>query len=66
MAWTNDPIADFNRHDAKQHEWLKNRPECVDCGEHIQDEHCYEFNGEYLCERCLIDLHRKDVDDCVS
>lgn len=48
----------------RQHEaWLARRPVCVDCDEHIQDDHCFEFNGEYICPRCLEDLHRKDADD---
>lgn len=66
MSWTNDPLADFARHDAEQQAELKRRPICADCDERIQDEYCYELNGEYICKRCLEDLHRKAVDDCVE
>lgn len=37
---------------------------CYECGEPIQDEHCYEFNGEYICKRCLNDNHLKWTEDC--
>ena len=36
-----------------------------ECGEKIQDDHCFEINGEYVCERCLIDNHRKYTEDLV-
>lgn len=63
MYRTDDPIADFTRHDAEQSRWLKKRPVCSECGEHIQDEHCYEINDELICEECLEQNHRKWVDD---
>lgn len=66
MSWTDDPIADFMRWDAEQERKLARRPVCADCDEPIQDEYCYEINGEYICERCLCDLHRKAVEDCVE
>lgn len=66
MSWTDDPLIDFHRHDIEQAEKLKRLPVCADCDEHIQDEFCYEFNGENICERCLEDLHRKAVEDCVG
>ena len=62
--YTGDPLADFNARDNEQYEWLIKRPICADCGEHIQDETCYEFNGEYICESCLNDLHRKPTEFC--
>jgi len=58
--WTDDPIADFNRHDAEQNKWLEQRPVCVDCGEHIQDEEAYYINGEWICETCM-DSYRREV-----
>lgn len=66
MYITDDPIADFHRHDAERSKWLKSLPVCADCDNPIQDEYCYEFNGEYICESCLKDLHRKEVEECVS
>lgn len=62
---TEDPVADFDRWDTEQNRRLESLPECADCGEPIQDDHCYEYNGEYICPRCNEDLHRKEVGDCV-
>ena len=59
---TDDPIADFNRWNAEQESWLVERPVCADCDEPIQDDHCFEINGEYICPRCMEDLHRRDVE----
>ena len=43
--------------------WLSRRPVCADRDEHIQDDHYFEINGEYICPRCMEDLHRRDIDD---
>ena len=50
---TDDPLADFARHEAEQESWLANRPECADCGERIQDEDAYYINGEFVCKGCM-------------
>lgn len=63
---TDDPLLDFDCFDRQQTEELKKRPVCCYCEEPIQDDFCYEINGEYFCEDCL-DMHfRKEVDDIVS
>lgn len=59
MYRTDDPLADFARHDAEQSRWLEKRPVCSECGEHIQDERCYEINDELICEECLERNHKK-------
>lgn len=63
MFYTDDPIADFNRHCDEQEEWLQSRPVCSECDEPIQDEHCYEINDELVCEECLKHYHRKWTED---
>ena len=65
MLYTDDPLADFARHDAEQQAQLDKLPVCCECDEPIQDEHCFEINDEYICEKCLNDNHRKRVDDIV-
>lgn len=62
MPITDDPIADFNRRDAEQTAWLKKRPICIECGEHIQDETAFYINGEWFCDRC-IEIYRRVVID---
>ena len=64
--FSDDPLLDFDRYDRQQTEDLKKRPVCCYCGEQIQDDFCYEINGEYYCEYCL-DMHfRKAVDDIIA
>lgn len=60
MIFTDDPAADFARHDAEQEAWLAKRPVCADCGHHIQEEEAYYINGEWICERCM-DSYRREV-----
>lgn len=66
MGWTDNPLADFNRHDAEQQEWLESRPKCSCCEEPIQDDYLYEIDGEYICEDCLNSEYRKRVDYVVG
>lgn len=63
MPYTDDPVADFKRHDKKQQDELDKLPQCCECDHPIQDEFCYEINGELVCENCMNDNHRKCVDD---
>ena len=60
---SDDPVADFMRHDAEQARELKRLPVCSECGEPIQSETCYEINDELICEDCLNRNHRKFTDD---
>ena len=53
----------WRSHDDEQQRQLERLPVCMECDEHIQEEYCYEFNGEYLCLRCLIEHHRVSVDE---
>lgn len=53
MAWTDDPIADFERYDAGLNRRLEQRPVCADCDEPIQDDRAYYINGEWICMDCM-------------
>lgn len=65
MYITDDPIADFERWDAEQQERIEKLPVCSICGEHIQDEYCYEINDEIFCADCLDDEFRRETEDYV-
>ena len=52
MAYTNDPIADFERHDAEQSKKLANLPLCSICNEPIQQEKAVYYNDQWCCEEC--------------
>lgn len=47
-----DNLVLFERHDAEQQKWLKSKPICCRCKEHIQQEQAVEINGKYYCEEC--------------
>lgn len=64
--YSDDPLADFMRRDAEQAKELKRLPVCVECNEPIQDEYCFEINGELVCKQCLKDNHRKHTDDYIE
>lgn len=53
MLFTDDPEADFARHDRKQQEWLDSLPQCAHCHEAIQDRRYFEIEGENVCCECL-------------
>lgn len=65
MYRTDDPNADFNRWDNDQQKQLDRLPKCAECGEPIQEEECYEIEGEIICPQCLKDNHRKWTSDYI-
>ena len=62
MYYTDDPIADFNRHDAEGQRWLDSLPKCCECREPIQQEDAVRIDGHWYCDECL-DLMREPVGD---
>lgn len=62
MPWTDDPLADFHRHDAQCENALARLPRCCECDKPIQSEFFYEINGEYICPDCMSE-HRKYTED---
>lgn len=65
MIWTDDPVMDAERYEAEREEALKRLPVCCECGEPIQTDECYDFEGELICPDCLSDNHRKWVEEYV-
>ncbi len=67
----NDPgyepaFADFDRYEAEQERSLSRLPKCTYCDEPIQSDELYVINDEFVCPECLIEHHRKWVEDCVD
>ena len=60
---TDNPDRDFDRWDRQREKALAKLPRCSECDKPIQDDFCYEINGELICEECLNDNHRKRVED---
>lgn len=55
MILTDDPVADFARHDAEQTRMLKKLPTCDICGDAIQQERAFHKNGFWICHECYED-----------
>lgn len=56
---------DFQRDDAEKVRWLKKRPVCAWCGEHIQDESALYFDdsNDWMCDKCQEDKRRFIYED---
>lgn len=52
----------WEAHDREQEQRLAKRPVCDYCQEPIQDDFYYEINGENICEHCLDQFFRKEVE----
>ena len=64
--FTDDPVADFLRHDAEQERAMDELPVCVHCGISITDEVYWNILGEILCEEHAIERYRKWTDDYIG
>ena len=53
----------WERHEREKERKLASRPDCKDCGNHIQDDFYFEVEGDILCEECMYDRYCKDVTD---
>ena len=63
---TDDPIRDLARHEAEQERARAKLPRCCECGEHITDDECYDFDGDLICPNCLKENHRIFTEDLVE
>jgi hypothetical protein len=63
MCRTDDPIADFHRHEQDVRDWMRRRPVCCECDQPIQGERLCEFEGENICLDCLKENHLKFTED---
>jgi len=51
--WAADPYSDWLHKDSADAQWLDSRPECVCCGEPIQDEQALELEDGWMCLACV-------------
>ena len=61
MPITDDPVADFERHDREQARWLAKLPTCERCGGAIQQERAVCIECFWYCDDC-IELYRKEIE----
>ena len=55
----------YERYDAEQERKLAKLPYCDICGERIQTEHYFDFDGKFICEDCMEDAKRY-TDDLIE
>ena len=60
-----DPLDDFDRLDRKQAEYEARLPVCEEkkCRKRIDEDFCYEVEGEILCEECMKRRYRRSTED---
>ena len=63
MAYIPDVYDQWKAHDAEQQAQLDKLPRCCECDEPIQDEYAYYINGEWVCEQCMNENYRKEVQE---
>ena len=61
MYRTDNPLRDFDRHEAEQEEALKRLPVCQICGERIQDEYAFNIFGDWYHEECYKKDYLKSI-----
>ena len=66
MCYSDDPIRDFEMHDAKRQAELERCPVCEHCKEHIQEDEYYEIDGSIVCDDCLLDFVRKNCKKTIN
>lgn len=66
MSWTDDPLADFARHDDEEQEFVKKLPVCADCGEPVMDDYYFLINDEVICPKCMDRNYRKWTDEYIA
>lgn len=66
MAWTDDPLADYESYSGELEDALGKLPVCDICEEPIQDEYCYQINGDTICESCMAEYFRKETMDLMG
>ena len=60
--YTDEPDRDYDAFCWNQDYLHGMLPMCCECNERIEDEFCYEINGEVLCETCMEQYKRFTAD----
>ncbi len=63
MIFRTDSLSrDIDSYERAQAQALAKLPRCSECDEPIQDDFCYEINGEIICEECLKEYRKRTED----
>lgn len=55
----------WEQHEAEKQAEFARLPLCSCCCEPIQDDFCYQIDGEIFCEECLNEQFRKETDSLI-
>ena len=55
-----DPLRDFDAWDSEREEKMDKLLTCECCGEPLQDDYLYDFDGDLVCEECMLDYVREN------
>lgn len=61
-----DSIDIFNQYDAERQKEIDRLPVCEFCDRPIMDEYCYNIDGTIICEECLKEHFRVDVESLIE
>ena len=61
MYRTDDPLADYDRHEREQEQLAASLPVCDYCGKPV-DDHYYYIDGEIYCKDCLRENFYRSVE----
>ena len=53
MPYSDDPVRDFEMHDAEQSAKLDRLPECDNCNRPIQQDTFFLYRGDKICRECM-------------
>lgn len=63
FGFTDNPVADFNRHDREQERAASKLPKCVYCRQRIDEDTYYDIDGDCVCYECLNKHYKKWTDE---
>ena len=63
IHYSDNPLRDFENHEAEQEKALEELPKCSCCGDPIQQDYALVINDEWFCTSCQNEYWMKDVED---
>lgn len=66
MFYTDDPLSDFERWDMEQSRQLARCPVCSRCGEPIQEEDLWDFDGDLYHTDCAEIEFKRNTEDYIE
>jgi len=66
LHYTDNPHLDYDRWIDDQEAEIAKIPDCVSCGEKIQEEKLWDIFGDIYCDECARKTFYKNTDDYVK